>query len=338
MSSTASTTVPLEQARRIAVRAQLLDGSGTGVLEVVRRLGSLQLDPTARVAPSHLLVCWSRLGCFDRTELEELIWRKRLLFEWRAFVYPIEDLPAYKSRMRRFPIGETAWPRRVRDWLRANVAFRSYVLDALEQNGPMLSRELEDRSTSPWPSSGWTGNRNVSQMLEFLMARGDVAVVGRRASQRLWDLAERWYPPVEALPDDEADEYLAERKLRSLGVVQDRDRWRVHPEADIRAVPRRTTLLSPFDRLIHDRKRAEALFGFRYRIEIYRPKTEREHGYFVMPVLSGDRIAGRVDPELDRRQKVLRIHAVHWEADAVDIEGAVADLAKFLGAHCPERV
>ncbi len=316
------------------MRAQLLDGSARSVLDVVRRLGMLQLDPTARVAPSHLLVLWSRLGAFDRTELDSLLWRDRLLFEWRAYLYPIEDLPAYLSRMRRFPIGDTAWPRRVREWLEV-ASFRRYILRELQRNGPMPSRELDDRSRTPWRSTGWTAGRNVSQMLEFLMARGDVAVAGRRGAQRLWDIAERWYPPADPLPDDEADAYIAERRFRSQGVVREGAAWRAHADADARPV-RRTTLLSPFDRLINDRERAEDLFGFRFRLEIYMPRDQRQYGYFVMPLLHDDRLAGRVDPEFDRRQGVLRIHAMHWEEDPVDIQRPVNDLARFIGAQSIE--
>jgi uncharacterized protein YcaQ len=338
--STLNARVTSAQARRIAVRAQVLDGSARGLLDVVRRLGLLQLDPTARVAPSHLLVLWSRLGAFDVAELDALLWRDRLLFEWRAFVYPIEDLPAYLSRMRRFPVGDTAWPRRVREWLDVNAPFRRYVLRELERNGPMPSRNLKDRSREPWRSSGWTASRNVSQMLEFLMARGEVAVAGRRGAQRLWDLAERCYPAVAPLPDEEADAFLAERRFRSQGVLREADGWRAHADADARPV-RRTTLLSPFDRLIYDRERAQALFGFRFRVEMYMPRAQRQHGYFVMPVLRGDRLVGRIDPEFDRTRKVLRVHAVHWEADPVDIERPLRDLARFVGAEdveWPRRV
>jgi len=331
------------------VRAQLLDGSARSVLETVQHLGYLQLDPTNVVARTEFLVLWSRLGTYDRNELARLLWEERSLFEWRAFLYPVADLPLYRSRMRRFPIGEGGWQRRVRAWLRANARFRRYVLDELRRNGPLRSRDLEDRSTEPWKSTGWTGNRNVGQMLEFLWARGELATVGRAGSQRVWDLAERWYPPGEALPDAEADAELERRRLRSLGIdrrgpgapVQIRGadgEWRADPEALDRrgeALPRRTTLLSPFDRLIHDRDRTEALFGFRYRLEIYVPRAKREYGYFVLPVLQGDRLVGRIDPEHDRRAGVLRVNAVYWEpgARAVSLKRTLESLARLVGAR-----
>jgi uncharacterized protein YcaQ len=325
------TEVTPAQARRIAIRAQLLDGSATSVLETVRRLGSLQLDPTARVAPTQFLVLWSRLGRYDQGELARLL-AERELYEWHAFVYPKEALPALLSRMRRWPPGGGAWPRRITEWLRANASFKRYVLRELERNGPMLSRQFEDRSRVPWPSSGWTGSRNVGQMLEFLGARGEIATVGREGKQRVWDLAHRWYGDTQPLPHDEADAYLAERSFRALGVELRKGRWFAHPEADDRPV-RRTTLLSPFDRLIHDRARTEALYDFHYRIEIYVPKAERRYGYFVLPVLHRDRLVGRIDPELDRKAGVLRINAVHWEDEPVPIERPVRSLARFLGVR-----
>jgi uncharacterized protein YcaQ len=140
------------QARRIAIRAQLLDGSATSVLDTVRRLGSLQLDPTARVAPTQFLVLWSRLGTYDTAELARLL-EERELFEWIAFVYPKEALPALLSAMQRWPEGRGAWRQRVREWLRANSSFKRYVLRELERNGPMLSRQFEDRARVPWPKA-----------------------------------------------------------------------------------------------------------------------------------------------------------------------------------------
>src|SRR4029079_10470198 len=89
-----------EEARRIAVRGQLLDGSATTVLDTVRRLGFLQLDPISTVAPPQHLVLWSRLGPFDRAELDRLLGEKRKLLEWNAFLWPAEDLPLLQARMR----------------------------------------------------------------------------------------------------------------------------------------------------------------------------------------------------------------------------------------------
>src|SRR6186713_3404804 len=133
-----------EEARRIAVRAQLLDGSATTVLDTVRRLGFLQMDPIATVATPQQLVLFSRLGRFDPAELDRLLWRKRKLFEYDAFIYPVEDLPLQRARMARFRRGgkrkRDEW---IRAFLRENARFRRHVLRELEHNGPLLSRDLQ---------------------------------------------------------------------------------------------------------------------------------------------------------------------------------------------------
>src|SRR5439155_13400744 len=112
-------------------------------------------------------------------------------------------------------------------------------------------------------------------MLQTLHVHGEIAVVGRRGGQRLWDLADRWYPETETLPLREAERLFAEQRFRALGVRRANGEWHAHPEAGDAPVPDRVTLLSPFDRLIHDRERAEALFGFRYRLEMYVPQAKR---------------------------------------------------------------
>jgi uncharacterized protein YcaQ len=325
-------TVSLEQARRIAVRAQQLDGSAHGVRETVRRLGFLQLDPVSTVAPPQQLVLWSRLGAFDRDELDRLLWQERALFEWNAFVWPIESLPLLRARMRQSRRATRySHDRRRRDFLQENRHFHRYVLRELEERGPLLSRELEDRSRQGRRDHRWYGRRHVAQLLEMLHHRGEVAGAGRQGKQRLWDLAERWYPDTETVPLREAERLLEEQRFRALGVRQDQGGWRAHPEADDGPVPDRVTLLSPFDRLVHDRDRAEALWGFRYRLEMYVPPAKREYGYYVLPLLVGDRLVGRVEPRFDREERTLRVLGA-W-GDTSRLDEALGPLAAFVGAE-----
>ena len=326
-----SKAVSLSEARRIAVRAQLLDGSATSVLDTVRRLGFLQIDPISTVAPPQLLVLWSRLEPYDTAELDRLLWEEKKLFEWNAFVYPIEDLPLLLARMRRRRTGKYAHERKGAEFLRENARYRRYVMRELERRGPLLSRELQDHSTRTWSTDGmWWGTRNVAVMLELLHGRGLVAVAGRRNGQRLWDLAERWYPETEAVPLREAERVLAEKRRRAVAVWQENGDWRAHPDAEDGPVPDRVTLLSPFDRLIYDRDRAEALWGFRYRLEMYVPKAKREYGYYVLPILRGDRLVGRVEPRFDRKTKSLEVLGA-W-GDTAGLDEALESLGRWLGA------
>jgi uncharacterized protein YcaQ len=329
--------VTQEQARRIAIRAQLLDGSARGVLDTVRRLGFLQLDPIATVAPPQQLVLWSRLGPYDTGELDSLLWVQRKLFEWNAFIWPIESLPLIRARMRRVRrANTTARERWTRDFLERNAGFRRYVLRELERRGPLLGRELEDRSDGQKRKHRWFGSRQVGLLLEALHRRGELAVVGRNSGQRLWDLAGRWYPETDTVPLREAERELAEQRFRALGVRLDKGEWHAHPEASDAPVPDRVTLLSPFDRLVHDRDRAEALFGFRYRLEMYVPPAKREWGYYVLPLLVGDRLAGRAEPRFDR--KIGKLELLGAWGDTSRLDEALDELAVFLGAEVVQSV
>ena len=319
MSESTGVEVTRDEARRIAVRAQLLDGSAKNVLETVRRLRYLQLDPISTVAPPQHLVLFSRLGsAYDRAELDRLLWEERKLIEWRAFLYPAEDLPHLRARMRRRS------PRGL-EYIKENAAFRRYVLRELERRGPLLSREIETHSSMDLERHDWWGTRKVGLMLEVLAARGEVAVVGRRGKQRVWDLATLTWAQAEKQAED--------RRWRALGVVRDKrkDRWLAHPDATDGPVPDRAVLLSPFDRLIHDRDRTEALWDFFYRLEMYVPKAKREHGYYVLPLLVGDRLVGRAEPVFDAKSKTLRVLGAWGETDR--LPEALDDLAAWLGAE-----
>jgi hypothetical protein len=325
--------VTAAEARRLAVRAQLLDGTARDVLATVRHLGFLQLDPVATVARPQHLVLFSRLGTFDPAELERLLWVDRRLFEWDAFLWPIETLPLLRARMRQGRGLRTtpAWERYRATFLAENRSFRRYVLRELEQRGPLLGRELEDRSGQGRREHRWFGARHVADMLDVLHLRGEVAVAGRRQGQRLWDLAERWYPPSDRIAPREAERRLADQRFRALGVRYERGRLVAHRDVSDGPVPERVTVLSPFDRLIHDRARAEALFGFRYRLEMYVPPARREYGYYVLPILVGDRLVGRVEPRFDRRTRRLEVLGA-W-GDTSRLDEALHDLGTFLGAE-----
>jgi uncharacterized protein YcaQ len=357
------------QARRIAVRAQLLDARRpTDLLEVVSHLTFLQLDPTAAIAPSADLVAWTRLGdAYAPAHLTHALERDRSLYEVRAYVRPMADLGLYRAAMVAWPFvdGERRhWappgPRAHR-WLERNDAFRGDVLDLLRRSGPLLSRDIPDTSVVPWQSTGWTGNRNVSQMLEFLNARGEVAIPGRVGRQRLWDLAERVYPPATGVPPpEEARRVLAVRRLRALGIARPevigvggerhfedvegepvevertQGGWVVDPTAVGQDFEGRTALLSPFDRLVHDRVRARELFDFEYYLEMYKPAGKRRWGYFALPVLHDDRLVGKVDAIADRKISRLRVHAIHQDvtfssAMTKAVRAELEALASWLG-------
>ena len=355
-------------ARQIAVRAQLLDAERpTDLLEVVEHLTLLQLDPTAAIAPSADLVAWTRLGDAYRPEqLTQALAEDRTLYEVRAIIRPTTDLGLQLAAMAAWPFADDEqryWavpgPSAAR-WLKTNDSFRRDVLKLLRKSGPLQSRDIPDTSVEPWQSSGWTGNRNVTQMLEFLSARGEVATSRRVGRQRLWDLAERVYPPVEVVPLGEARRLMAKRRVRSLGIARPEvtgvlgerrfedvagepaevegteGEWRVDPEQIGRPFEGRTALLSPFDRLVHDRERAQELFDFEYTLEMYKPAAQRRWGYFALPVLHGDRLVGKVDATADRKRSVLDVHAIHADVRFTKpitkaVHAELAALASWLG-------
>ena len=168
-------------------------------------------------------------------------------------------------------------------------------------------------------------------MLQILNTRGVVAVVGRTRRARLWDLAERWYPRWRRSRCATAERAFAAKRFRALGVRLTREGWEAHPEVSDDPIPDRVTFLSPFDRLIHDRDRAEALFDFHYRLEMYVPKAKREYGYYVLPVLVGDRIVGRIEPRFDRKTGTLDVLGAWGDTSRSD-EG-LASLRAWLVAN-----
>jgi uncharacterized protein YcaQ len=391
---TAVRRIDLGTARRLSVTAQRLSGtprrsSPVAVLDVLRQIRCVQLDPISVVARSPELVLRSRLPGFDPRHLDRLLWRDRSLFEYWAHAASIvltEDYPIHQYRMRNYPSAVDSWGTGFGAWVKRNDALRRSMVRELRRNGPMRVRDFADEAVAErWVSTGWTRDRNVDQMLTYLWMRGVVMVASRRGLEKWWDLAERVLPPEarrERIRDPEVTRRAALLSLRALGVatpkhIQGHFTVRRYPElpralerleregvvervevdgltgpwfvhaGDLPALERiergtwrpRTTLLSPFDNLIHDRKRALGLFDLDYKMEIYVPQAKRRFGYYAMPVLHGDRFVARVDPAVDRDRGRLVLNAVHAEdgvrptrEDGAAVAGAVHELAGWAGA------
>jgi uncharacterized protein len=351
-------------ARRIAVRAQLLGRKRPAdLLDTVRHLTFLQLDPVAAVAPSADLVAWSRLGLsYAPADLDTAL-DSRALLELNAMVRPAEDLALYRADMARWDAAEhgelNGWRASVRDWVRANDACRRDILACLRSSGPLRSRDLPDTCKVPWKSTGWTNNRNVIRLLDFMVQRGEVAVAGRSGAERLWDLAERVYPDHPVVPAEQARRIRDERRLRALGIARPqgpeqriepedvgqasepavvegtKGTWRVDSAQLGQPFSGRAALLSPFDRLVHDRKRSLELFGFDYQLEMYKPVASRRWGYYALPILYGDALVGKLDATADRKAGALRVQAIHQDvpftaAMTEAIGREIEDLARWL--------
>jgi len=232
--------VTAAEARRLAIAAQRLvppRGAPTrrGVLEILRDLGFLQIDPTNVVARSPLLVLWSRIGRFDPALVEGLL-ASRDLFETASLIVPMSDLPIHSATMRayraatsgqptRFTRGSLegagggTWPERAAAMLARNPQLRRSVLSRLKRDGPLPVTAFEDRAIGSWTSGQWDDERNVSMMLTILQRRGEVVVAGRRRGQKLWALANGWLPAAAPLSGAALARETATRALRALGVA-----------------------------------------------------------------------------------------------------------------------
>ena len=351
-------------ARRICLQAQLLtEPRPDDLLEVVRHLTVLQTEPTAPLgAPSADLVLWSRLGStYDRAELVDLIDRQ-VLIEHQGYLRPSEDLAMFRAEMSIWPGREplTEWERGNAAWVETNDGCRREILDELRREGPLPTSAFEDSCEVPWPSSGWNNNKNVQMLLRLMVARGEVAAAGREGRKTLWDLAERIYPDDPVPDPDEALRMRNERRLQALGVARARQaaqngephhvgdvgepavvegvkgEWRVEPSLLDAPFKGRAALLSPFDRLVQDRKRLDQLFEFDYLLEMYKPVEQRIWGYYALPILHGDRLVGKLDATAEPAEGVLRVDRVHedfdWPADTKEAVAAeIEDLARWLG-------
>ena len=351
-------TLTRDEARRIAVRAQLLDAERAGdVVEVADQLGAIKIDPTAAIAPAEHTILWSRLGRgYEPAQLSKAVERDRLLFEYEGAFRPIRLLPLMLPGMR-LALRRAS----TREWLEANAAFRADILKRLRAEGPLLASQIPDTAAVARPSDGWYGPNQTPLMLELLARQGLIAVAGRVGRHRRWDLAERIHPPN--LPEyelEEAELLLQESRLRAVGIAKQKApwvpvgtvgeaaivegstwKWRVDPEAlaTLDDDPGgRAAILSPYDGMLFHRAFLTELFDFEYVLEQFKPKAQRRYGYFAHPILLGDRFVGLLDAEVDKENNALKVTAVHEllpfdeeESEIVRLE--IEDLAAWLGVR-----
>lgn len=347
------------EARRIALRSQGFGraaATGTNaaqkLMRVFDRIGLVQIDSVNVIVRSHYFPVFSRIGAYDRSVLERLVWEKRgrKLFEYwghEASLIPLTLHPLFRWRMARAERGEGTWGS-IATIARDKPDFVKAILREVEQRGPLASGDIaEHRSTG----GGWWGWSDVKVALEYLFWSGLVTTAKRRNFERLYDLPGRVFP-ADVLAATTPDEPTAKRELlrlasRALGVgtrLDLRDYFRLDIDANERidelvesgdllpvavdgwkqqaflardvVVPRRIdarALLSPFDSLVWERSRDRRIFAFDYRIEIYTPAAKRVHGYYVLPFLHGDRLAARVDAKSQRETGELDVIAIHYE-------------------------
>lgn len=347
-----------EDARRIALRAQLLDAQRPGdVVEVAEQLTAIKIDPTKVIAPAEHTILFSRIGwSYEPAQLRKATEMDRLLFEFDGAFRPVSVLPMMKPQMRIDKLHAST-----RAWVEANAAFHRDIIARLAAEGPLPAAGIPDTAAVAHGSeSGWYGPNQVPRMLEVLQRAGEVAVVRREGRTKVWDLAERVYPQQTELTEADAASALAERRLRALGIARAKSRWsgvgvageeatvagsswkfRVDPEA-VTALDTdpggRVAILNPYDGMLFDRPRLQELFGFSYVLEQFKPKAERRYGYFAHPILIGDRFAGLLDAEHRAADGTLVVTAVHeldaWEPEEHDmVRHEISELADWLGAE-----
>ena len=353
-------TLDLQQARQIAVRAQLLDAwRPESLVSMVDQLTLVQIDPTTAIIRSPDLVAWSRLGSeYDPSDLVFALETERSLTEHVTFIRTMDSIGVHLA------VADEWLHSSTRSWIEANPRYRERLLAHLRDQGPTAAADLPNDPEVPYESTGWNDDKNANRLLEVLCLRGEVAVSGREGRSRVWDLAERVLPGDLFRPGpDEARRLRDERRLASLGIARAKPlrspgepspigdlgeevevdgvagTWRVDPDAlaaSEEPFEGRCAFLSPFDRMVYDRDRTLDLFDFEYVLEMYKPAAKRRWGYFALPIVHGDRLVGKLDAKADRKAGVLRVNAVHedfpWTPDIGDaVDAELDNLAEWLG-------
>jgi len=359
------------------------------LMKLIDQLGYVQIDSINVLERAHHLTLFSRLPSYDHNVLEQLLEKRRTVFEhWThdASIIPSEWFCYWKLRFTRYDKslrGNTWWNKRMGD--KPNLTIKR-VLKRIEEEGPLMARDFEN--VAKGQSGTWWQWKPQKAALEFLWHTGRLLVNSRKHFHKQYDLAHRVLPdevinkpkptvkehldwacqaaldrlvfatPVEiaayfnAVKSDKVKAWCQTALKRgdiTEVIVQASDGsepTKAYASLDwkkrltrAKPIPDGTRLLNPFDPVLRDRKRAKRLFNFDYRFEAFVPAAKRIYGYYVLAILEGDKLVGRIDPKLHRDRGVLEIKGVWWEpkikaskARRTKLKKAVESLATFVSA------
>lgn len=355
-------------ARAIILRCQLLLNSDRYnekeyIHKVISRLGYIQIDTISVTERSVNHILWSRAGSFSADYINELFKEKKIFEYWShaAAILPIKDF-RYSLIFKKY------YSDKYKKFKRENRRLLKSVLNRITAEGPLMSRDFEDKKTG---DSGWWNRKPSKEALEFLFFSGDLMVQKRINFQKVYDLTERVLPSDidVSFPADELyhkhlilsflyangiaakdemtylrrynkncfDEYfselLEEKKVTAVSINGIADRtYYILPENLEMNIPGKSeiNILSPFDNLIIQRKRLKLLFDFDYQLECYLPHYKRKFGYFSLPVLYKNKFIGRIDLKSDRKNKTLIINKFYPESNMLLSKKALSELSNRL--------
>ena len=366
-------------ARRIFLARQgLCDPPGAalsndGLLDLIRRIGFVQVDSISTVERAHNMILFSRNQTFRPAQLTKLLEEDRALFEhWThdASIIPTEFYPYWKHFfLRKDAHIRARWTKwRGEDY---DSAFGE-TLAHITEKGPVMARDMK---ADGHKSGGWWQWHPNKTALEYYWQTGRLSIHSRRNFQKVYDLSERVIPDHhreaevshEAFIDwacrsalerlgfathgeiaafwalvtpEEAKTWVADNRDELIDVSIETVDGKSRPSFALPGLsanpddwpepPRRVRVLSPFDPVLRDRNRAERLFGFSYRIEIFVPEPQRQYGYYVFPLIEGDRMIGRIDMKADRKAGTLNVRKLWWEPKVRASAGRMDKLASEL--------
>ncbi|MFZ1461927.1 MAG: crosslink repair DNA glycosylase YcaQ family protein [Ignavibacteria bacterium] len=351
-----SNSLLLSEVRKIILSNQLLISgnnysSKSGIYRIIEKLGYIQIDTISVVERSHHHILWSRMPSYQKTFLDELLEKDKLIFEYwshAASYLPMKDFRFSLLRKRNYSD-------KYKEWKISNRKIIGYVYDRIRSEGPLQSKDFYDKKSG---TSGWWNWKPSKDALDFLFHSGELMIAKRSGFQKVYDLTERVLPENTDISIPSVNEFyrhLADKNLKSFGIFREKEVMyqRSYDKAEFKKVLNQLTeekiiagvkvkgfkddifytsesniealaniklnnpihILSPFDNLIIQRKRIKDLFDFDYQLECYLPQNKRKFGYFCLPVLCGSRFIARIDAKASRADNIFLVKNMFQDKD-----------------------